>query len=214
MKYIKLFENFNTNEYTVYRGTETNSEFSGVSSAWHGAGIYFSDNKAEASLYGIVKKAIITINKPFDFTEDIHLIEKLCSIPDLKDIKYKGHTLKEINDLLKMPIDETKIELSEGNREEFKHVWYKHNGKEYVIRNKVENEYTNIPYMKSLFLSKILYEEYGIDTLPVRLMEVINPNVFTDILIKNGYDGVIADNNVLPGKEYVVFSKNQIKWIE
>ena len=45
-------------------------------------------------------------------------------------------------------------------------------------------------------------------------MEVINPNVFTDILIKNGYDGVIADNNVLPGKEYVVFSKNQIKWIE
>ena len=221
MKYLFLFEEFNSNTITVYRGINNDADYSG--SAWNGAGIYFSDSEAEARLYGTVKKAKITINKPFDLTDikdtsvqGSGLINKLCSLPDLGKVEYMNYTFDQINHIIKKLehiIDTSKFEFSEGSNQHFKHIFLDYQGKEYVIYNRTENEYKDLNYIKSIFMKDILNEKYNLETLPISVDDAMNPSEFTKILIKNGYDSIIAPNSTLPtGNEYVVFSEDQIEW--
>lgn len=213
------------NSYIVYRATDDGGERSGTDSAWHGAGIYFTDNKTEASWYGdTIKKYIITINKPFDLTkiqnssvQGSGLVKLFANTKGLSDIKIGKYTFKQLNDLinkLETEIDPNKIEIYDGNKEPFKHLSYEYNGKEYFLRNKTESEYNKLDYIKGLFISNILYEKYGVERMPIRVSEAINPFSFTEILKQNGYDGIIAENsNFSSGNEYVVFDKSQVKEI-
>lgn len=201
--------------YAVYRGEGGGGE----GGSWNGSGIYFSDNKNEASLYGEVKKYIIRMSKPFDIVsvndtsvQGSGLIKLFANTEGLNDVKYNGKTFSELNTIitkLEIDVDANKIETGSANGH-FKHVYYEHNGKEYTIHNRTVHEYENLNYMKELFIKHILDEEYGIDRLPVRIMEAINPTSFSNILKKLGYDGVIANNSLLSGHEYVIFDKSQI----
>lgn len=218
-------------EFDVYHGTNSDKFDSfkyskigtGTNSFWNGVGFYFSDNKAEASLYGNnLIKAKITLNNPIDLTQ-IHdtsvqgsgIVRLFAGIKGFDSIQYEGHTYEELNNILNQvenEFDFNKIQFSDGNNESFKHVWYVDGDNEYVLRNRTASEYQNKNFLKASMIHTILYEKYGIGGLPIRISEAVSPHVFTEIAKNNGYDGVIAPNStVASGNEYVVFDKNNIK---
>jgi hypothetical protein len=209
------------NPLVVYRGVDEGGVFSGTNSAWHGAGVYFSDKKAEAGLYGKAKEYVIKISNPFDLTkvEDTSvsgsgLVRLFAHTKGLSEKKFGDYTFKEIDEVVKKledSIDKHKIEVYDGSKDFFKSLSYKYDGKEYTLNNKTQAEYTDLDYVKSLFIGQILADKYKIDGLPIRVREAIGPSEFSDVLKKEGYDGVIAPNSTLPtGNEYVVFDKTQI----
>lgn len=223
----------NENIYNVFHGI--NDEFdsfdyskigTNTESLWNGAGFYFSDSKAEASLYGNkIIMAAIKLDNPIDLTmirdtsiQGSGLINFFSKLNGFENIEYEGRTILEISTLindLENNFNYNDISFSDGTKEYFNHVWYKYNGKEYIIRNRTQDEIKNKYELKSIIISKILYDKYNINRLPIRISELMNPYLFTKIAKKNGYDGVIAQNStVASGNEYVVFDKNNIKIIK
>lgn len=221
------------NIYNVYHGT--NDEFdifdydkigTNTEAAWSGAGFYFTDNKTEASLYGNkIINAEIKLNNPIDLTviddtsvQGSGLIKFFSKIKGFENVKHDGRTISEISKLiddLENNFDYNNISYCDGTNEHFKHVLYEYGGKEYVLRNKTQNEINNKDWLKSMIISRILYEKYDISGLPIRVNQLMNPYSFTKIAKEYGYDGVIAPNpTTTSGHEYVVFHKNNIKIIK
>jgi hypothetical protein len=218
-------------EFTVFHGTNSNfKDFSNdyigsnTDGAWNGYGFYFSDSKIEAGLYGNkIVKAIIELNKPFrlDIVKDTSIggsgiVRLFANTSGLKDVKFEGKTMSELNEIvLELESKNIPAEFMKGSIEPFQHVYFEYDGEDYTIYNRTEAELANKKHVKSMIISKILYEVYGISGLPIRISEILNPYSFTKILQENGYDGVIAPNSTVPnGNEYVVFNKDQIKIIE
>lgn len=218
-------------EFKVFHGT--NNDFkdfshdyigSNTEGAWNGYGFYFSDSKAEASLYGNkILHALIVMNKPFrlDLVKDTSIggsgiVRLFANTNGLKDIKFENKTIAELNDIvLELETKDIPIELMDGSNENFQHVYFEYGDEDYTIYNRTESELANKQHVKEMVISKILYEVYGISGLPIRVSEILNPHSFTLTLKANGYDGVIAPNSTVPdGNEYVVFDKDQIKIIE
>ena len=218
------------NKYNVFHGT--NEQFGvfdygkigyNTDSSWNGYGFYFSNSKTEASLYG--KKIIsanITLNNPLDLTkikdtsvQGSGIVRLFSKIKGLSDIKKEGYSYKQIGEILdnlENNFDVGNISYSDGSNNHFKHVWYNHNGKEYVIRNRTDNEINDKNWIKSLIISTILHEKYNIGGLPIRIKEAVSPHVFTKIAKENGYDGVINYNSTtVSGNEYVVFDNKNIQ---
>lgn len=193
---------------------------------WHGAGFYFSSSKNESGLYGsIIKKYQLELKNPIDFThlEDTSVqgsgfVRFVANLKGFANFQYKGRTLKEIVEILnnlEEEFNEKNISYSDGTRDYFKHVWYQRGNKEYVLRNRNQNEIDNKNYIKSLFIDQILRDFYKIESLPIMVKDLTNPFVFSKVAMKNGYDGIIAPNSLMPnGEEYVVFNKNQIKKLD
>lgn len=229
-KYLNENHYITENTYNVFHGT--NEDFdnfaydkigTNTESAWNGAGFYFSDNKNEASLYGNkIINAEIRLNNPINLTtiNDTSVpgsgfIKFISKIKGFENIKYDGKNILELSkiiDNLEDNFDYNNINFSEGTNKHFKHVWYDYGGKEYVIRNRTQNEINNRDWLKSMIISRILYDTYDISGLPIRVSELMNPYSFTKIAKENGYDGVIISNStVISGNEYVVFDRNNIK---
>lgn len=229
-EYLNEQHYINESVYKVYHGT--NDDFdsfdydkigTNTESAWNGVGFYFSDNKAEASLYGNkIMNAEIELKNPIDLTviddtsvQGSGLIKFFSKIKGFENVKHDGKTIAEISkiiDDLENNFDYNNISFSEGTNKHFKHVWYDYNGKEYALRNKTQNEINNKDWLKSMIISRILYDKYDISGLPIRVSELMNPYSFTITAKENGYDGVIAPNSTAPsGNEYVVFDKNNIR---
>jgi hypothetical protein len=219
--------------YKVFHGTDHKFNIfdydkigSNTEAAWNGFGFYFSDNKTEASLYGNnIINVEIKLKNPINLTniEDSSvqgsgLLKFFSKIKGFENVKHDGKTILEISKLigdLENNFDFNNISFSDGTNEHFKHVWYDYDGKEYVLRNKTQNEINNKDWLKSMIISKILYEKYDISGLPIRVSELMNPYNFTKIAKENGYDGVIAANSMFTkGNEYVVFDKNNIRIIK
>ncbi len=205
---------------SVYRGEGGGGE----GGSWNGEGIYFSDNKFEAALYGHVKSYIIKITNPFRLNDIVDssvqgsgLVRLFAETDGLKNEQFHGLTFKQINEIilkLENEIDINNIEIYDGSKDAFKNISYNYKGKNYNIYNRTKAEYDNLEYIKSIFISYILSEQYNIEGLPIRIKDAINPSNFSAILKRNGYDGIIADNSTVPtGYEYVVFDKSQIKEI-
>jgi hypothetical protein len=216
--------------YHVFHGTNNDFDYfeydkigTNTEQAWNGVGFYFSDNKTEASLYGNkLINAEIILNNPIDLTsiddtsvQGSGLINLFSKIKGFENIKHNGKPILEISKLinyLEHNFDFNNISFSDGTNEHFKHVWYDYDDKEYVIRNRTQNEINNKNWLKSMIISKILHDKYDISRLPIRISELMNPFSFTKIAKKNGYDGVIALNSTtISGNEYVVFDKKNIK---
>jgi hypothetical protein len=229
-EYLNEQNILNENIYYVFHGTNDNfDDFeydkigTNTKQAWNGVGFYFSDNKTEASLFGNkIINAEIKLNNPIDLTtiddtsvQGSGLIKFFSKIKGFENIKHDGKTILEISKLindLEHNFDFNNIYFSVGTNEHFKHVWYDYDGKEYVLRNKTQNEINNKDWLKSMIISRILYDKYDISGLPIRISELMNPYSFTKITKENGYDGVIAPNSTTTsGNEYVVFDKNNIK---
>lgn len=229
-EYLNIHHQINENTYKVFHGT--NDDFdsfahdkigSNMGASWNGVGFYFSDKKSEASLYGDkVMSVEIKLTNPIDLTsiEDTSvqgsgLIRFFSNIKGFENVKYNGRTLTELSELiedLEKKFDPKNISFSDGTNEHFKHVWYDHKGKEYVIRNRTQNEIDNKDWLRSTIISRILHDEHDISGLPIRVKDLMNPYTFTKIAKENGYDGVIAQNStVVSGNEYVVFDKNNIR---
>lgn len=227
-----LNNNITENTYKVFHGT--NNQFNNfdydkigknTESAWNGMGFYFSDNQTEASLYGNkIINAEINLNNPIDLTtindtsvQGSGLIKFFSKIKGFQNVKHDDKTILEISKIindLENNFKYSNISFSEGLNQHFKHVWYEYDGKEYVNRNKTQNEINNKEWLKSIIISNILYNKYNISGLPIRVSELMNPYSFTKIAMENGYDGVIAPNSTTTsGNEYVVFNKNNIKII-
>lgn len=224
---IKRYYDFiNEKVYSVFHGTYNDfQDFdyskigSNTEASWHGYGFYFSDNEEESKLYGNnIIKADITLNNPIDFRDvNNNLIGFLCDLKGFGDIEYKGKTLTEWNKIITElnELDYSKIHITEGNKSWFKTLIFEYDEKEYIIYNRTETEVNDKKYIKNLFINKILSEKYNLDSTPIRINEIIDPYTFTQIAIKNGYDGAIAHNSTLPnGNEYVVFDKKKIKIIK
>jgi hypothetical protein len=220
----------NEKTYHVFHGTNKNfDDFeydkigTNTEQAWNGVGFYFSDNKTEASLFGNkIINAEIKLNNPIDLTtiddtsvQGSGLINLFTKIKGFENIKHNGKTILEISKLindLEHNFDFNNISFTDGTNEHFKHVWYDYDGKEYVLRNKTQNEINDKDWLKSMIISNILYNKFNISELPIRISELMNPYSFTKIAKENGYDGVIAPNSTTTsGNEYVVFDKNNIK---
>lgn len=229
-EYLNEKHYINENVYKVFHGTNDNFDSfnydkigTNTESAWNGVGFYFSDNKAEASLYGNkIMNAEIEFKNPIDLTtiddtsvQGSGLINFFSKIKGFEDVKHDGKTIVEISKIindLENNFDYDNISFSEGINEHFKHVWYYYDGKEYVLRNKTQNEINNKDWLKSMVISSILYDRYNVSGLPIRVSELMNPYSFTKIAKENGYDGVIVPNStVTSGNEYVVFDKNNIR---
>ena len=232
-EYLNEQHYINENVYNVYHGT--NHDFdsfdydkigTNTEAAWNGVGFYFSDNKTEASLYGNkIMNAEIELKNPIDLTfiddtsvQGSGLVRFFSKIKGFENVKYDGKTIIEISKLiedLENNFDYKNISFSDGTNEQFKHVWYDYEGKEYVLRNKTQNEINNKDWLKSMIISRILYDKYDIGGLPIRVSELMNPYSFTKIAKENGYDGVIAPNSTATsGNEYVVFDKNNIRMLK
>ncbi len=232
MKWIKLFEEYsgNKNQYLVYHGTNNKFDIfdhstigSNTQASWNGAGFYFSDTIAEASLYGKhIMKCIITLNNPIDLTkvkdssvQGSGIVKLFASINVLKDLKKEDYTYTQLNEIIDKEenlYDEKNIYFTEGSNPNFQHVWYEVGDKEYVLRNRTKDEIENMSHLKEMLISTVLYEKWNISDLPIRIKEACNPHTFSDIVSKQGYDGVIAYNSTtFNGHEYVVFSKENIK---
>ena len=232
MKLGKIYEQvLNESVYKVYHGTDDNFDSfdyskigSNTEASWNGYGFYFSDDKAEASLYGNkIMDAEIVLNNPIDLTtiddtsvQGSGLIKFFGKIRGFENLKIKGgKTISELSNLindLESNFDFNNISFSDGNNKHFKHVWYDYGGEEYVIRNKTSNEINNKDWLKSAIISRILYDKYDISGLPIRISELMSPYNFTKMVKDGGYDGVIAPNSTtFTGNEYVVFNKDNIK---
>jgi len=225
----KELKKINENKFVVYHGTNKNfSNFdyskitSNTQSSWNGRGFYFSDSKSEAGLYGSnLIKATIELNNPLrlDKLKDSSIlgsgiVKLFAKTSGLKDLKFKGISFYELNNIitkLEKNVSSIELEYSEGIKEWFKNIHFSYEGKDYEIMSKTKEEISNRNYINKLIISKIIYENYGISGLPIRVSEAVNPSLFTNILLKNGYDGVIAPNSTLAsGNEYVVFDKSKI----
>ncbi len=234
MKWVKLFEEYkgDKNKFHVYHGTNNKFDIfdlskigSNTEASWNGAGIYFSDTKSEASLYGeFLVEAIITLNNPIDLTkiedsiiQGSGIVKLFASINGLKDLyfgEYKYSELSNILDELENTFDFKNMYFTEGSNKSFQHVWYETPEKEYVLRNRTSHEIGNKNHLKEMILSNILYEKYKISRLPIRINEATSPHNFTKIAKEEGYDGVIAHNStVFNGNEYVVFDAKNIEII-
>lgn len=191
--------------------------------AWNGHGFYFSDNKSESAFYGKnIMKFRIKLDNPLDITQikdtsvpGSGLVKFFANTKGFEDLKIDGYTYKELSYILNKlehEYDPNKISFSEGSNKHFQHVWYEYDGTEYVLRDKTKNDIENKEWIRSLFLSQILIDKYNIDTMPVRIKDIMNPASFTLIAKQNGYDGVIAPNSTaFDGNEYVVFDRNNIQ---
>jgi len=229
-EYLNEQHVINESIYQVFHGT--NDDFdnfdydkigTNTEAAWNGGGFYFSDNKTEASLYGNkIINAEIKLNNPIDLTtiddtsvQGSGLIKFFSKIKGFENIKHDGKTIFEISNIiddLENSFDFNNISFSDGTNENFKHVWYEYDGKEYVLRNKTQNEINNKYWLKSMIISRILYDKYDISGLPIRVSELMNSYSFTKIAKEKGYDGVIAPNSTTTtGNEYVVFDEKNIK---
>lgn len=233
MKHLKLFEQYTKkNEYIVYHGSDKDfesfdkSKIGSGKGNWHGQGFYFSDSKAEASLYGDnLYKVKITLNKPIDLTKIkdtsvqgsglVHFFA--TSIDELGKLDYNDYTFNKLSALIKnleRKFNYDNIFFAEG-RKGFKEVIYETDEKDYIIHNRTEDEIKSKEYLKSIIISKILEEKYNINRLPISIDEATSPAIFTDIVEEKDYDGVITYNStVIYGKEYIVFDASNIEMIE
>lgn len=196
---------------------------SNTQSAWNGYGFYFTDNKSEASHYGKnIMRFRIRLDNPIDITHikdtsvpGSGLVKLFAHLKGFEDLKIDGYTYKELSQILnkmEQEYDANKISFSEGSNKHLQHVWYEYENQEYVLRDKTQHEIDNKEYIKSLFLGQILTDKYNIDTMPVRIKDIMNPASFTMIAKRSGYDGVIAPNSTaFEGNEYVVFDKDNIQ---
>jgi hypothetical protein len=220
--------------YTLYHGTNNSFDKFDLShagentgSSWHGLGIYFTDNKSEASWYGDkIVTANVTINNPLDLTkikdssvDGSGLLRLLNSIPGFGNIKFQNYNISELVNILNKTergFDYKNISFSEGNNGNFKHVWYQDtDGKEYVIRNRTKTEYENKEHLKDMIIRNIFHEKYNISNLPIRISEIINPSIVTKLAKQAGYDAIIAPNsNFHSGNEYVIFDNSQVHMLK
>jgi hypothetical protein len=219
-KITSVSENQNSGHIDVWHGT--NSEFekfdllkmgSGNGAHWNGIGFYFSDSKAEASLYGNkLMRCRIFLSNPFDLTKTKDtscwgsgIVRALASIG-----LYDKTVVERLNQVEKK-FDPSLVQISGDGK--FKNVWIEYDDKEYVVRNKTAEE-LDPKNLKRIYVTKILNEVYKI-SIPQKISDVCSAREFTDALKKNGYDGVIAHNSTVPtGNEYVVFNPEEIEILD
>lgn len=227
MKIIDTYKLLTENKYTLFHGTNKTFDVfdiykTNVENNWNGAGIYFTDSKNEATLFGnklIVANVII--NNPFDIS-DIQdptingsgLIRKFANTPTLKDelCSRTPYTFFELDELITdvfTKVKNSEIYTTEGNNDNFKHVWLNLNGEEYVLRNKTKEEYNNKKFIINTFISILI--NLQVDRLPLNPSQAISPIKFTEILMKLGYDSIKANNSTIDnGYEYVIFNEENI----
>lgn len=229
MRIIISEELLRENLYRVYHGTnEDVKEFkyskigSGAGSHWYGQGFYFTDSPHEASNYGTkIIEAQVELRNPLDLTQlnqddPLWVLRLLSSLG--ANIQWESKDISEVISIYENVLNEFDpkgIHLSSGSNEHFKHVSYEFGDKYVTIHNRTKVEYEDINYMRESFISKILGDYYGIETLPQKLTDIISPSSFTNLLRQNNHDGVIAHNSGFhKGFEYVVFDKDNIKILD
>lgn len=225
-----VIESFLSEEkQVVYHGTNNTFSSFDVSKIsldfnrlWNGAGFYFSDNKAQAALYGDkLIRVKINLNNPIDLRNakdgtirNSGLIRFLSKLNGFENVQYEGHLISEIRKTilnLENTISKEDFEFAEGSNKSFSHVFYEYGGKEYVLKNRTGGEISDANYMLSLFARLIIKDKYNITRFPIRINEIMNPYEFTKIAKQNGYDGVINYNSTASsGLEYVVFDPENI----
>jgi hypothetical protein len=226
-----LKENMNS-KYIVYHGTENDIEEFGkneigtnTKNNWKLNGFYFSDNIKQSKTFGnIILKCEILLNNPIDLTQTkdssvngsglIRLLGDLdgfskVEIPQLK------RTIGELDSIireLEYYFNPDRIKYNEKN----KTLNYDLNNKQSITINNIQpNEYENQDYIKALIIKQTLKDMYKINTMPIRIKDIMSPNTFTLIAKDNGYDGVIMDNSTaFSGYEYVAFDYDQITILE
>lgn len=208
--------------FEVWHGTD--AEFtrfdsskigSGNRSAWNGIGFYFSDSKAEASLYGkILMRCEIYLANPYDMRaiKDTSCVGSGVARALASLGLYDRTIIARLNSV-ESKYERRLVQVSDsgGPGGKFYNVWMEYDDKEYVTRNRTEAEIEDDKNIRSMYVNRILNDVYKI-TLPQRISDVCGAYEFTAALKRNGYDGVIAHNSTVPsGNEYVVFDPEAIR---
>lgn len=226
-----LKENINS-KYIVYHGTVTDSNEFGeneigtnTKNNWKLDGFYFSDNIKQSKIFGnIILKCEILLYNPIELTQTktkykdssvngsgfVRLLGDLkgfskVEIPQLKTtIGELDSIIRELEDYF----NPDRIKYNEKN----KTLNYDNS---VTISNIKPNEYENQDFIKALIIKQRLKDKYKIDNIPIRIEDIMSPDMFTSIAKDNGYDGVIMDNSTaFNGYEYIVFDSDQITILE
>jgi hypothetical protein len=224
-----LKENMNS-KYIVYHGTDNDiDEFyeneigTNTKNNWKLDGFYFSDNINQSKLFGnIILKCEILLDNPIDLTQSkykdssvngsglIRLLGDLkgFSKVEIPQLKTTIGDLDSIIRELEYYFNPDRIKYNEKN----KTLNYNNS---ITISNIKPNEYENQDFIKALIIKQRLKDKYKIDNMPIRIEDIMSPDMFTSIAKDNGYDGVIMDNSTaFNGYEYIVFDSDQITILE
>lgn len=224
-----LKENMNS-KYIVYHGTDNDiDEFyeneigTNTKNNWKLDGFYFSDNINQSKLFGnIILKCEILLDNPIDLTQSkykdssvngsglIRLLGDLkgFSKVEIPQLKTTIGDLDSIIRELEYYFNPDRIKYNEKN----KTLNYNNS---ITISNIKPNEYENQEFIKALIIKQILNDKYKIDNMPIRIEDIMSPDMFTSIAKDNGYDGVIMDNSTaFSGYEYVSFYSYKITILE